>query len=129
MARGKGNSMKKTASAFSSLNLFRKCGVGAVIFFSLAKAGAVPLDDVSPPPPTDPSAYNNPPADPQAAMDALEAMPEANHGSLALPNGAYGDRATPLVDNVLPPSVQTSYNFPTNGKPCLLYTSPSPRDS
>ena len=113
--------MKNAASAFSSLNFLRKWGVAAVIFFSLAKVGAAPLDDVSPPPPTDPSAFNNPPADPKAALDALEALPEANQGSIALPNGVYGDRDTPRADNVLPPSVQTSYNFPTNGKPSPLF--------
>ncbi|VVP15048.1 Ig-like domain-containing protein [Pseudomonas fluorescens] len=113
--------MKNAASAFSSLNFLRKWGVAAVIFVSLTKVGAAPLDDVSQPPPTDPSAFYNPPADPEAAMEALEALPEANQGSIALPNGVYGDRDTPRAENVLPPSVQTSYNFPTNGKPSPLF--------
>jgi len=88
---------------------------------SLATLNAAPIDDVSQPSPTDPSAYYNPPADPAAAMEALKTMPEANQGSLALPNGVYGDKDTPRADNVLPPAVQTSFNFPTNGKPSPLF--------
>ena len=48
-------------------------------------------------------------------------MPAANQGALALPNGVYGDRNTPRADNVLPPNLQTSFNFPTNGKPSPLF--------
>ncbi|VVP66429.1 Cell division protein FtsP [Pseudomonas fluorescens] len=95
-----------------------------LITASLTPVSAAPIDDVSQPPPTDPSAYSNPPADPVAAAAALEAlklMPEANQGSLALPNGVFGDRDTPRADNVLPPAAQTSFNFPTNGKPSPLF--------
>ncbi|MNO25854.1 Spore coat protein A [compost metagenome] len=88
---------------------------------SLANLNAAPLDDVDQPPPTDPSAYTNPPADPKAALEGLEGLPEANQGALALPNGVYGDRSTPRTENVLPPSLQNSRQYPTNGKPSPLY--------
>jgi hypothetical protein len=48
-------------------------------------------------------------------------MPATNRGSIALPNGVYGDRNTPRADNVLPPSLQTSFKIPTNGKPSPLF--------
>ena len=109
-----------------ALGFFRRQGLTAVMLinFSLSTAHAVPIDDVSQPPPTDPSAYTNPPADPvaeAAALEALKGLPEANQGSIALPDGAFGDRNTPRADNVLPPSLQTSFNFPTNGKPSPLF--------
>ena len=140
-----------------SLGLFSKPGIAAVMLISLGNANAVPLDDFGPPPPTDPSAFTNPPTDLDAAAAALRAMPPVNQGAIALPNGAYGTRlTTPTTNNVLPPALQTSFKIPTNGKPsplfgaqpytqqlllfeefgtekldptCLLYTSPSPRDS
>ncbi len=91
------------------------------MFLTLATAEAAPLDDFGPPPPTDPSAFTNPPADPKAALDAIEAMPPANTGAYALPNGVFGTRTTPTVDNVLPPNLQTSFKIPTNGKPSPLF--------
>jgi hypothetical protein len=48
-------------------------------------------------------------------------MPEANEDSFDLPDGNKGTRDTTRVENVLPPSVQTSFNYPTNGKPSPLY--------
>lgn len=92
-----------------------------LIASSLNSVNAAPLDDFGPPPATDPSAFNNPPDDPKAALEALKTLPEANQGALALPNGVFGDRNTPRADNVLPPAVQTSFNFPTNGKPSPLF--------
>ncbi len=92
-----------------------------LISAGLASVSAAPLDDVGQPPPTDPSAYYNPPADPAAALEALKTLPEANQGAIALPNGVFGDRDTPRTDNVLPPAAQTSFNYPTNGKPSPLY--------
>ncbi|MFS2201180.1 multicopper oxidase domain-containing protein [Pseudomonas sp. Pseusp3] len=107
-----------------SLGLFRKPGIAAVMLIniSLGNANAVPLDDVSQPPPTDPSAFTNPPADPKAALDAILAMPPAFQGAIALPNGAFGTRnTTTATDNVLPPALQTSFKIPTNGKPSPLF--------
>ncbi|OXR29606.1 copper oxidase [Pseudomonas jessenii] len=113
----------KNKTDLKSLGLFSKPGIAAVMLInvSLGIVNAAPLDDVSPPPPTDPSAYTNPPADPQAALDAIETMPPTNQGSYALPNGVYGTRTTPTTDNVLPPSLQTSFKIPTNGKPSPLF--------
>ncbi|WCM49418.1 Ig-like domain-containing protein [Pseudomonas sp. WJP1] len=118
--------MKNAPPAFRSLSYLRRSSVASLMLISasLATVSAAPLDDESQPPPTDPSAYYNPPADPiaaAAALEALKTMPETNQGALALPNGAYGDRNTPRADNVLPPSLQTSFNYPTNGKPSPLY--------
>ncbi|MFP3409202.1 hypothetical protein SB757_31785, partial [Pseudomonas sp. SIMBA_065] len=45
----------------------------------------------------------------------------ANQGSLELTNGMYGDRNTVRTDNVLPPALQTSDRYPTNGKPSPLF--------
>lgn len=73
------------------------------------------------PPPTDPSAYTDQPDDPTAALLELNTMPEANEGSLELTDGAYGDRNTVGTDNVLPPALQTSDKYPTNGKPSPLF--------
>ncbi|VVO07491.1 Cell division protein FtsP [Pseudomonas fluorescens] len=82
---------------------------------------AAPIDNVDPPPPSDPSAYQDPPQNPAAALNSLLTMPVANKGSFDLPNGVEGDRNTPLSENVLPPKVQTSFNYPTNGKPSPLF--------
>ena len=51
--------MKIAAPEHSSLVFFRGPGAFSVmlITFSLTTASAAPLDDVGPPPPTDPSAY------------------------------------------------------------------------
>ncbi len=97
--------------------------IASAMFYALylMDAGASPMDDESQPSPTDPSYYRPQPADPAAALLEIRTMPEANHGSLSLPNGGQGDRNTPRTDNVLPPALQTSFNFPTNGKPSPLF--------
>ena len=84
----------------------------AVIVFGLglSQTRAAPLDNTDPPPPTDPSAFTNQPADPNAALRDLLKLPPANVGALDLPNGVVGNRQTPLVDNVLPPNLQPSFN-------------------
>ncbi|WP_223463997.1 MULTISPECIES: Ig-like domain-containing protein [unclassified Pseudomonas] len=114
----------KNPPDLKSLGFFRKPSIAAVMLIniSLGNANAVPLDDFGPPPPTDPSAFSNPPADLDAAAAALRAMPPVYQGSIALPNGAFGTRlTTPTTDNVLPPALQTSFKIPTNGKPSPLF--------
>ena len=110
----------------STLQLFRYSGVASALLvaFGVSNASAAPMDDTSPPSPTDPSAYTSHPTDPLAAQQALEALkllPEGNHGALALPNGTYGDRTTPRTENVLQPAQQTSFNYPTNGLASPLF--------
>ncbi|MGV8918813.1 MAG: multicopper oxidase domain-containing protein [Pseudomonas sp.] len=89
---------------------------------SLSHANALVLDNTDPPPPTDPSAFTDQPADPKAALNNLLKAPPANVAAFDLPNGVTGNRTTPLVDNVLAPKAQTSFNIPTNGKPSPLFT-------
>ena len=103
--------------------LMERSRIASAMFYALylMDAGASPMDDESQPSPTDPSYYRPQPADPAAALLEIRGMPEANHGSLSLPNGGQGDRNTPRTDNVLPPALQTSFNFPTNGKPSPLF--------
>jgi FtsP/CotA-like multicopper oxidase with cupredoxin domain len=82
---------------------------------------ASPIDDERQPETSDPSAYYDEPADEPTALNAILTMPEANEDSFDLPDGNKGTRNTTRVENVLPPSVQTSFNYPTNGKPSPLY--------
>jgi len=103
------------------MHLLRRSSLSCALLLTLNSAEAAPIDDVSQPPPTDPSAYTNPPADPKVALDALKTMPPTNRGAIALPNGVYGTRNTPRTENVLPPSLQTSFKVPTNGKPSPLF--------
>ncbi|WP_371318118.1 Ig-like domain-containing protein [Pseudomonas sp. PDM31] len=113
--------MKRATPPCNSIYLLRRSSLPYAMLLTLTTADAAPLDDVSQPPPTDPSAFYNPPADPAAALEALKTMPRTNQGSLALPNGMWGDRKTPTAENVLPPSLQTSFKIPTNGKPSPLF--------
>ncbi|WP_223449673.1 MULTISPECIES: multicopper oxidase domain-containing protein [unclassified Pseudomonas] len=82
---------------------------------------ASPIDDEGQPPPSDPSAYYDEPADKVGALNAILTMPPANLDAFDLPAGVKGTRETPLKENVLPPAIQTSFNYPTNGKPSPLY--------
>ena len=82
---------------------------------------ASPIDDEGQPETSDPSAYYDEPADEATALNAILTMPEANEDSFDLPDGVKGTRNTTRAENVLPPSVQTSFNYPTNGKPSPLY--------
>lgn len=114
--------MKKTTVVSSPNHYFLLSGVAtALLWAGLTSGVASPLDDFDPPTPTDPSAYTNPPDDPVIALEALKTMPEANEGALELPDGAYGNRTTPTIENVLPPLQQTSSRYPTNGKPSPLF--------
>ncbi|TDF86247.1 Ig-like domain-containing protein [Pseudomonas sp. H9] len=115
-----------TAQRRSTLHLFQLSGVASALLvaFSIGNASAAPIDDTTPPSPTDPSAFTPHPNDPlaqQQALDALKLLPEGNHGALALPNGTYGDRTTPRTENVLQPAQQTSFNYPTNGLASPLF--------
>ncbi|MFK8329832.1 Ig-like domain-containing protein [Pseudomonas sp. BJa5] len=114
--------MKTPAVIRPSSHAFRLSSVTALMLgLGLISAMASPLDDVSQPPPTDPSAYTDQPADPTQALLNLNTLPEANQGALELKDGVYGDRNTVRIDNVLQPAQQTSRNYPTNGKPSPLF--------
>lgn len=78
------------------------------------------LDDFGEPPDTDESYFHEVPDDVEAAEE-LASTPDANQAAFDLPNGVAGNRQTPLADNVLPPRLQTSFNYPTNGKPSPLF--------
>ncbi|MGY4494850.1 multicopper oxidase domain-containing protein [Pseudomonas sp. TE3610] len=82
---------------------------------------ASPIDDESQPPSYDSSAYQDEPADETTALNAILTAPEANEDSLDLPDAVKGSKATTRIENVLPPAAQTSFNYPTNGKPSPLY--------
>ncbi|MHC8367433.1 multicopper oxidase domain-containing protein [Pseudomonas sp. ZT5P21] len=82
---------------------------------------AAPIDDERQPEPSDPSAYHDEPADKAGALNAILTMPPANLDSFDLPGGVKGNRKTPLQENILPPALQTSFNYPSNGKPSPLY--------
>lgn len=82
---------------------------------------ASPIDDENQPEASDPSAYYDEPADRAGALNAILTMPEANEDSFDLPDGVKGTRDTTRTENILPPTVQTSFNYPTNGKPSPLY--------
>ncbi|WP_309675531.1 multicopper oxidase domain-containing protein [Pseudomonas sp.] len=82
---------------------------------------AGPIDDEREPEPSDPSAYHDEAADKAAALNAILTMPPANKDSFDLPGGVKGSKDTTRVENILPPALQTSFNYPSNGKPSPLY--------
>ncbi|MGB5829196.1 MAG: copper oxidase, partial [Pseudomonas mandelii] len=82
---------------------------------------ASPIVDERQPEPSDPSAYYDEPADEAAALNAILTLPEANADSFDLPDGVKGSRDTTRTENILPPAMQTSFNYPTNGKPSPLF--------
>ncbi|WP_248744517.1 MULTISPECIES: multicopper oxidase domain-containing protein [unclassified Pseudomonas] len=88
---------------------------------NMAGVRASPIDDENQPEASDPSAYYDEPADEPAALNAILTMPEANEDSFDLPDGVKGTRNTTRSENILPPTVQTSFNYPTNGKPSPLF--------
>ncbi|MDI2144500.1 MULTISPECIES: multicopper oxidase domain-containing protein [unclassified Pseudomonas] len=88
---------------------------------NMAGVRASPIDDENQPEASDPSAYYDEPADEPAALNAILTMPEANENSFDLPDGVKGTRNTTRSENILPPTVQTSFNYPTNGKPSPLF--------
>ncbi|WP_236599330.1 cytochrome c peroxidase [Ramlibacter monticola] len=93
---------------------------------SLGVAGALAtqagaLDYFGPPPPDDPSFYRDPPPDADAALRSLYTLPEANLGAFELPNGEHSGKVEQRAGNVLPPSLQSSFNYPTNGYPSPMF--------
>lgn len=82
---------------------------------------ASPIDDERQPEPSAPSAYYDEPADEAAALNAILTLPEANADSFDLPDGVKGSQDTTRTENILPPAMQTSFKYPTNGKPSPLF--------
>ncbi|MEJ8835805.1 cytochrome c peroxidase [Ramlibacter sp. AN1133] len=97
-----------------ALNIFKATALLIGVAGALAtQAGA--LDYFGPPPADDPSAYRDPPPDPDAALKSLYVLPETNLGAFALPGGAFSGKVEQRAENVLPPSLQSSIMYPTNG--------------
>ncbi|POA46001.1 copper oxidase [Pseudomonas sp. MPR-ANC1] len=105
-------------------NTFRLTPLSVFLMLTLGTMTVVqasPIDDERQPETSDPSAYYDEPADEPTALNAILTMPEANEDSFDLPDGVKGTRDSTRTENVLPPTVQTSFNYPTNGKPSPLY--------
>ncbi|UFQ02343.1 multicopper oxidase domain-containing protein [Pseudomonas fitomaticsae] len=104
--------------------LFLLTPLSVFLMLALGQMTAVrasPIDDENQPEASDPSAYYDEPEDRAGALNAILTMPEANLDSFDLPDGVKGTRNTTRMENILPPTVQTSFNYPTNGKPSPLY--------
>ncbi|OMQ31171.1 multicopper oxidase domain-containing protein [Pseudomonas putida] len=106
---------------FKRFGLLTPLSVALTISLSTGTLRASPIDDERQPEPTDPSAYHDEAADKAAALNAILTMPDANLDSFDLPGGVKGSKDTTRVENILPPTVQTSFNYPTNGRPSPLY--------
>ncbi|RON20976.1 copper oxidase [Pseudomonas brassicacearum] len=111
----------KARYPFKWLGLLTPLGVLLTMTLGTANLRASPIDDERQPEPSDPSAYYDEPADEATALNAILTMPEANQDSFDLPDGVKGTRLTTRQENALPPAVQTSFNYPTNGKPSPLF--------
>jgi FtsP/CotA-like multicopper oxidase with cupredoxin domain len=79
------------------------------------------LDTFAPPPATDPSHYTDQPTDPTQALQNLLAAPDTNQGSMEDTGGTFLEKPGVEAANVLPPSSQTSFNYPTNGYPSPMF--------
>ncbi|OXR34450.1 multicopper oxidase domain-containing protein [Pseudomonas umsongensis] len=101
--------------------LLTPLSVALAMTLSTGTLRASPIDDERQPEPTDPSAYYDEPEDRAGAVNAILTMPDANEDAFDLPDGVKGSRDTERVENVLPPAMQTSFNYPTNGKPSPLF--------
>ncbi|KQV10023.1 copper oxidase [Pseudomonas sp. Root329] len=112
---------RKARYPFKRFGLLTPLSVLLTMTLGTTTLRASPIDDERQPEPSDPSAYYDEPADKAAALNAILTMPEANKDSFDLPGGVKGSRDTTRVENILPPAVQTSFNYPTNGKPSPLY--------
>ncbi|NWL20382.1 multicopper oxidase domain-containing protein [Pseudomonas umsongensis] len=111
----------KARYPFKWFGLLTPLSVALTMTLSTGTLRASPIDDERQPEPTDPSAYYDEPEDRAGALNAILTMPEANQDSFDLPDGVKGSRDTERVENVLPPTLQTSFNYPTNGKPSPLF--------
>ncbi|WCM53667.1 multicopper oxidase domain-containing protein [Pseudomonas sp. WJP1] len=111
----------KARYPFKWFGLLTPLSVALTISLSTGTLRASPIDDERQPEPTDPSAYYDEPEDRVGALNAILTMPEANEDSFDLPDGVKGSRDTERLENVLPPAAQTSFNYPTNGKPSPLF--------
>jgi FtsP/CotA-like multicopper oxidase with cupredoxin domain len=78
------------------------------------------LDDFSEPPLTDPSHYRSQAVDVDAAMLQLTTLPHANEGSFEV-WGGHLTKSDVQSANALPPRLQSSFNFPTNGFPSPMF--------
>ncbi|WP_330893021.1 multicopper oxidase domain-containing protein [Ramlibacter alkalitolerans] len=78
-------------------------------------------DSYGPPLAGDVSAYTDQPVDPSAALQDLLNQPEANEGAVEMPGGGFLERGDVAADNVIPRDAQTSFDYPTNGKPSPLF--------
>ncbi|MFJ7111141.1 multicopper oxidase domain-containing protein [Pseudomonas sp. NPDC098740] len=112
---------RKARYPFKLFGLLTPLSVLLTMTLGTTTLRASPIDDERQPQPSDPSAYHDEPADKAAALNAILTMPPANLDSFDLPGGVKGTRKTPLQENILPPALQTSFNYPTNGKPSPLY--------
>lgn len=101
--------------------LLTPLGILLAITLGTTPLRASPIDDERQPEPSDPSAYLDEPADKPAALNGILSLPDANEDAFDLPDGIKGSRDTTRVENLLPLSAQTRFNYPTNGKPSPLY--------
>jgi FtsP/CotA-like multicopper oxidase with cupredoxin domain len=111
----------KARYPFKWSGLLTPLSIALSMTLSTGNLRASPIDDERQPQPTDPSAYHDEAADKAAALNAILTMPDANMDSFDLPGGVKGSKDTTRVENILPPTLQTSFNYPTNGKPSPLY--------
>ncbi|MBL0393075.1 multicopper oxidase domain-containing protein [Ramlibacter monticola] len=88
---------------------------------TLALNAQAALDITGQPPATDSSAYTDQPADPTQALTNLLAAPEANEGAREKAGGGFLEKLEIAEENVLKPADQTSFNYPTNGKPSPMF--------
>jgi FtsP/CotA-like multicopper oxidase with cupredoxin domain len=95
--------------------------LAALTLFGASVTFAATLDVTGEPPASDPSAYTPLPPDLEEASDALLLLPESNEGAFEMPNGVNPGADAALAENVLPPDEQTSFDYPTDGKPSPLY--------
>jgi hypothetical protein len=103
--------------------LGRLTPLSVFLAMTLATSGvrASPIDDVNQPEPSDPSAFQDEPADKPAALNAILLAPEANEDALDLPDGVKGSKDVTRTENSVPLQQQTSFNYPTNGRPSPMF--------